>query len=126
MRGSYSGMEPVALEIVMVFQVLLYSLAPEVLLAQSEPIVESLEAIGGEGGAEGGGVGGGGQPVGGGGGAEGVGGLQPCVQEVETVEGVVVAVLDRLGSLGLSSADHLIAKSVGLRNDPCLRLGTRR
>ena len=89
------------------FQLLLYSLAPEVLLAQSEPIVESLEAVGGEVGAEGGGVGGNGQPVGGGGGAEGVAGLQPCVQEVETVEGVVVAVLDRLGALGLSSADHL-------------------
>ena len=89
------------------FQLLLYSLAPEVLLAQSEPIVESLEAVGGEVGAEGGGVGGNGQPVGGGGGAEGVAGLQPCVQKVETVEGVVVAVLDRLGALGLSSADHL-------------------
>ena len=89
------------------FQLLLYSLAPEVLLAQSEPIVESLDAVGGEVGAEGGGVGGDGQPVVGRGGAEGVGGLQPRVQEVETVEGVVVAVLDRLGSLGLSSADHL-------------------
>merc|ERR1712228_1052169 len=120
MRGSYSGMEPVALEIVMVFLHLLYSLAPEVLLAQSESIVESLEAVGGEGGA-----GGGGQPIGGGGGAEGVGGLQPRVQEVETVEGAVVAVLDCLGSLALSSADQLIAKSVGLRNDPCLGLWTR-
>ena len=89
------------------FQLLLYSLAPEVLLAQSEPIVESLEAVGGEGGAEGGGVRGGGQPIGGGGGAEVVGGLQPCVQKVETVEGAVVAVLDCLGSLGLSSADQL-------------------
>merc|ERR1712211_192126 len=93
-------------------------LAPEVLLAQSEPIVESLEAVGGEGG----GVGGDGQPIGGRGGAEGVGGLQPRVQEVETVEGVVVAVLGCLRSLGLSSTDHLIAKSVGLRNDPCLGL----
>merc|ERR1719323_2293353 len=99
--------------------------SPRRLLAQSEPIVESLEAVGGEVGAEGGGVGGDGQPVRGRGGAEGVGGLQPRVQEVETIEGVVVAVLDRLGSLGLSSADHLIAKSVRLRNDPCLRLGTR-
>ena len=89
------------------FQLLLYSLAPKVLLAQSEPVVESLEAVGGERGAEGSGVGGGSQPVGGRGGAEGVGGLQPRVQEVETVEGVVVAVLDRLESLGLPSADQL-------------------
>ena len=72
-------------------------LAPEVLLSKTESIVESLEAIRKCGGPKGGRVGGRSQPVGGGGSAEGVGGLQPRVEEVEPGEGIVIPVLDGLG-----------------------------
>ena len=88
----------------------LLRLAPEVLLAKPEPIVESLEAIGSNIGAKGGRVGGGSQPVGRGGSPEAVGGLQPRVEEVEAGEGVVVPILDCLGSLRLPRADHLYKK----------------
>ena len=82
-------------------------LAPEVLLAKTEPIVESLQAIGKGGCPKGGRVGGSSQPVGGGGSPEGVGGLQPRVEEVEPGEGIVIPVLDGLGALGLTGPDHL-------------------
>ena len=83
------------------------ALAPEVLLAKTEPVVESLEAIGTESGPKGGRVGRSSQPVGCGGSPESVGRLQPRVEEVEPVEGIVIAVLESLGSLGLPGTDHL-------------------
>ena len=85
-------------------------LTPEVLLAKAESIVESLVAVGSEAGPKGGRVGRSSQPVVGGGGPEVVGGLQAGVEEVEAGEGVVVAVLDGLGSLCLPGADQLHKK----------------
>ena len=87
---------------------MLAALAPEVLLAKPEPIVESLEAIGSDAGAKGCRIGGSSQPVGGGGRPEGVGRLEPRVEKVEPSEGVVVTILDCLGSLGLPSTNHLL------------------
>ena len=87
---------------------MLPALAPEVLLAKPEPIVESLEAIGSNAGAKGCRIGGSSQTVGGGGRPEGVGRLEPRVEEVEPGEGVVVTILDCLGSLGLPRTNHLL------------------
>ena len=70
------------LELSSIVKALLPDLAPEVLLAKSEPIVESLEAIGSDAGAKGCRIGGSSQPVGGGGRPEGVGQLQPRVEKV--------------------------------------------
>ena len=95
------------LELSSIVKALLPDLAPEVLLAKSEPIVESLKAIGSDTGPKGCRVGGGSQPVGRGGRPEGVGRLEPRVEKVEPGKSVVVPILDCLRSLSLPGTNHL-------------------
>ena len=94
------------------------SLAPDILLAQSQAVLQATEAV-----LEGhcgqvGSVGGQAEAVSGAVGSEGVGGLEAAGEIVDASHGLVLTEADGLLALGLGGADHLGPEAARLRDDP--------